>query len=82
MSATAIGLIVFALVFGSALLAMYVGDALPEHHLPLECRDGAQHREDQLAIDAARIEVAEIEDFDFGALGLRPHHDIEQVPRF
>jgi hypothetical protein len=38
-SATAIGLIVFALVFGSALLAMYVGDALPEHHLSADSKD-------------------------------------------
>ena len=39
MSATAIGLIVFALVFGSALLAMYVQRALPEHHLSTESKD-------------------------------------------
>ena len=39
MSATAIGLIVFALVFGSALLAMYVQPALPKHHLSAESKD-------------------------------------------
>ena len=39
MSATAIGLIVFALVFGSALLAMYVHSALPEHHLSADSKD-------------------------------------------
>jgi hypothetical protein len=38
-SATAIGLIVFALVFGSALLAMYVHSALPEHHLSADSKD-------------------------------------------
>jgi len=38
-SATAIGLIVFALVFGSALLAMYVQPALPKHHLSAESKD-------------------------------------------
>ena len=39
MSATAIGSIVFALVFGSALLAMYVHGALPEHHLGADSKD-------------------------------------------
>ena len=39
MSATAIGLIVFALVFGSALLAMYVHCALPEDHLSTDSKD-------------------------------------------
>ena len=39
MSATAIGLIVFALVFGSALLAMFVRNALPEHHLSADSKD-------------------------------------------
>ena len=39
MSATAIGLIVFALVFGSALLAMYAHSALPEHHLSADSKD-------------------------------------------
>ena len=39
MSATAIGLIVFALVFGSALLAMLVHNALPEHHLSADSKD-------------------------------------------
>jgi len=38
-SATAIGLIVFALVFGSALLAMFVRDSLPEHHLSADSKD-------------------------------------------
>jgi hypothetical protein len=38
-SATAIGLIVFALVFGSALLAMYVQRALPKHHLSTDSKD-------------------------------------------
>jgi hypothetical protein len=38
-SATAIGLIVFALVFGSALLAMYVHRALPEDHLSADSKD-------------------------------------------
>ena len=39
MSASAIGLIVFALVFGSALLAMYVQAALPAHHLSADSKD-------------------------------------------
>ena len=39
MSAIAIGLIVFALVFGSALLAMLVRNALPEHHLNADSKD-------------------------------------------
>ena len=39
MSATAIGLIVFALVFGSALLAMSLHSALPEHHLSADSKD-------------------------------------------
>jgi hypothetical protein len=39
MSAIAIGLIVFALVFGSALLAMVVRGALPEHHLSADSKD-------------------------------------------
>ena len=38
-SATAIGLIVFVLVFGSALLAMLVHRALPEHHLSADSKD-------------------------------------------
>src|SRR5882724_8886702 len=38
-SAMAIGWIVFALVFGSALLAMFVHSALPEHHLSSESKD-------------------------------------------
>jgi hypothetical protein len=38
-SATAIGLIVFALVFGSALLAMYAHRALPEDHLSADSKD-------------------------------------------
>jgi hypothetical protein len=38
-SALAIGLIVFALVFGSALLAMLVRPALPEHHLSADSKD-------------------------------------------
>jgi hypothetical protein len=38
-SATAIGLIVFALVFGSALLAIYAHVALPEHHLSADSKD-------------------------------------------
>jgi hypothetical protein len=38
-SATAIGLIVFALVFGSALLAMYAHSVLPEHHLSADSKD-------------------------------------------
>jgi Protein of unknown function (DUF4239) len=38
-SAIAIGLIVFALVFGSALLAMYVHSALPEHHVSADSKD-------------------------------------------
>jgi hypothetical protein len=38
-SATAIGLIVFALVFGSALLAMYVHCALPEDQLSTDSKD-------------------------------------------
>ena len=39
MSAISIGLIVFALVFGSALFAMFVREALPEHHLSTESKD-------------------------------------------
>jgi hypothetical protein len=38
-SATAIGLVVFALVFGSAMLAMHVHRALPEHHLSTDSKD-------------------------------------------
>jgi len=38
-SAISIGLIVFALVFGSALFAMFVREALPEHHLSTESKD-------------------------------------------
>jgi hypothetical protein len=38
-SALAIGLIVFVLVFGSALLAMLVRKALPEHHLSADSKD-------------------------------------------
>jgi hypothetical protein len=38
-SAMAIGWIVFALVFGSALLAMFVHSALPEHHLTADSKD-------------------------------------------
>ena len=39
MSAIAIGCIVFALVFGSALLAMAVHSMLPEHHLSADSKD-------------------------------------------
>lgn len=39
MSPMAIGWIVFALVFGSALLAMFVRNALPEHHLNADSKD-------------------------------------------
>ena len=39
MSPMAIGWIVFALVFGSALLAMYVHGWLPEHHLSSDSQD-------------------------------------------
>jgi len=39
MSAIAIGLIVFAPVFGSALLAMLARNALPEHHLNADSKD-------------------------------------------
>jgi hypothetical protein len=35
----AIGWVVFALVFGSALLGMLVHGALPEHHLSADSRD-------------------------------------------
>src|SRR5260370_35231972 len=35
----AIGWIVFAVVFGSALLAMFVHSALPEHHLSADSKD-------------------------------------------
>src|ERR1700746_3545815 len=35
----AIGWIVFALVFGRALLAMYLHSALPEHHLSTDSKD-------------------------------------------
>src|SRR5438132_12058998 len=34
-----IGWVVFALVFGSALLAMFVHSALPEHHLTADSKD-------------------------------------------
>ena len=39
MSAMAIGWIVFALVFGSALLAMFVHSKLPENHLSSDSKD-------------------------------------------
>jgi len=39
LDAMAIGWIVFALVFGSALLAMFVRSALPEHHLSADSKD-------------------------------------------
>jgi hypothetical protein len=39
LSAIAIGCIVFALVCGSALLAMFVRSALPEHHLSADSKD-------------------------------------------
>jgi hypothetical protein len=39
LSSIAIGWIVFALVFGSALLAMFVRSALPEHHLNADSKD-------------------------------------------
>ncbi len=38
-SAMAIGWVVFALVFGSALLAMLVHSVLPEHHLSADSKD-------------------------------------------
>src|ERR1700736_2128360 len=34
-----IGWVVFALVFGSALLAMFLHSALPEHHLSADSKD-------------------------------------------
>src|SRR5438132_12232905 len=34
-----IGWVVFALVFGSALLAMFLHGALPEHHLSADSKD-------------------------------------------
>jgi hypothetical protein len=39
MSPMAIGWVVFALVFGSALLALFVHSALPEHHLSTDSKD-------------------------------------------
>ena len=39
MSAIAIGLIVFTLVFGSALLAMFAHRMIPEHHLSVDSKD-------------------------------------------
>jgi hypothetical protein len=39
LSAVAIGLVVFALVFGSALLAMFVHSKLPEDHLSSDSKD-------------------------------------------
>ena len=39
MSAMAIGSIVFACVFGSALLGLFIGAALPEHHLSQDSKD-------------------------------------------
>ena len=39
MSAIAIGLVVFALVFGSALLAMFAHSRLPEDHLSSDSKD-------------------------------------------
>jgi hypothetical protein len=41
-SATLIGLIVFALVFASALVAMFVRDALPEHHVSADLSISAE----------------------------------------
>jgi len=38
-SAIAIGLIVFTLVFGSALLAMFAHRMIPEHHLSVDSKD-------------------------------------------
>jgi hypothetical protein len=38
-SSIAIGLIVFVLVFGSALLATLLHSALPEHHLSADSKD-------------------------------------------
>jgi hypothetical protein len=38
-SSMAIGWIVFALVFGSALIAMFVRSVLPEHHLSADSKD-------------------------------------------
>jgi hypothetical protein len=39
MNSFAIALIVFALVFGGALLGVYLGKVLPEHHLSPDARD-------------------------------------------
>jgi hypothetical protein len=39
MSAAAIGWLVFACVFGGALLGMFLGAVLPEHHLSAESKD-------------------------------------------
>ena len=39
MSALAIGAIVFLCVFGSALLGMFLGRMLPEHHLSTDAKD-------------------------------------------
>jgi hypothetical protein len=39
LSALAIGLAVFALVYGSTLLAMFVHTRLPEHHLSADTKD-------------------------------------------
>jgi hypothetical protein len=38
-SPIAIGWIVFALIFGSALLVMFAHDTLPEHHLSSDSKD-------------------------------------------
>jgi hypothetical protein len=39
LSPTTAGLIIFASVLGSALLAMFVRGLLPEHHLSTESKD-------------------------------------------
>ena len=39
MSPLAIGVIVFACVFGAAMLGLFIGDALPEHHLSQDSKD-------------------------------------------
>ena len=39
MSSLGIALIVFACVFGAAMLGLFIGDVLPEHHLSQDTKD-------------------------------------------
>jgi hypothetical protein len=58
------------------------GDPLPlplQHHFSLERCDRAEDGEDQLTIDAAGIEVAEVEDLDPGTPSLGCRDDPQKV---